>query len=168
MGNTDLSKFLGLVDRFDTAMLVSLRDGELRSRPMVIGGRTDDGRIRFITRDDSGKLRELEENSHVNVAMQGDETFLSVSGNARLTKDQKIVDRTWQRHQGVWFTAGRDDPHVIAIEVVPTFAEYWDRRDVSFVTLALEQARHAAAGEKAPEEGHGREHGDVDFHERPL
>jgi general stress protein 26 len=168
MKDADLSKFLGLVDRFDTAMLVSLRDGELRSRPMAIGDTTDDGRIRFVTRDDSGKLRELEENSHVNVAMQGDATFLSVSGNARLTKDPKIIDKAWHRNQRVWFTAGRDDSHVMAIEVIPTFAEYWDRREVSVLTLAMEQARKAVAGEKAPEEGHGREHGDVDFRGRPV
>ena len=168
MSDPDLARFLDLARAFNEAMLVTSRGGELRSRPMAIGNCTNDGRMRFITRDDSGKLSELDTNSKVNAAMQGDGTFLSLSGNARVTKDPGILDDAWNRHQRVWFAEGRDDAHLVAVEIIPTYAEYWDRRSVGILTLALEQLRHAATGETAPEDGHGREHGEVDFRDRPI
>lgn len=168
MSQHDLNTFRELLEEFDTAMLVTRRDAELRSRPMAIADVTPDGRVRFITRDDSGKLAELEDDDAVNVAMQGDATFLSISGHARLTKEEMIIDESWQRKQSPWFAEGRDDPHVIVIEVIPTFAEYWDRSGVGIVRLAIERARAAVADDDRLRTDRLGTHGSVDFHGRPL
>lgn len=171
MQGNDLDNFIELVGKFSTAMLVTRRHAELRSRPMAIGDVAPDGRMRFITRDDSGKLNELQEDDHVNVAMQGDPIFLSVTGHARLTKDPRLVDKAWESKQGPWFAAGGDDPHVIVIEVVPVHAEYWDRSEVGILRLALERARAALGSDGQSYDDDdatlGR-HGDVDFRGRPL
>jgi len=151
MSQDDLTQFLKLMNSFSHAMLVTERGGQLRSRPMAIGDVTSDGRIRFITRDNSPKLDELTENAHVNVAMQDDARFLSLSGEARLSKDRKLVDEAWTASQAPWFSDGKDDPHVIALEVIPAYAEFWDRSDAGMVTRLLNLA------------GSPGEHGDIDF-----
>lgn len=168
MPENDLETFIDLLRDFRTAMLVTLRKGELRSRPMAIADTKRDGRIRFITRDDSGKLAELEEDGHVNVALQDDERFLSVSGVARLTKDAGVIDETWERNQGAWFAGGRDDPHVIVLEVVPTFAEFWDRSKVGIVRFTLERAKKMLSDRDRLDTDSVGEHGNVDFHGKPL
>jgi len=123
MTDNEIRQIFKNLDNFDHAMLVTERDGELRSRPMVIGDYTDDGRIRFITRDDSEKVAEIDEYPKVNVALHGDSTFLSVSGNARLTKDRELIDKSWQQTQRPWFSEGRNDPHVMVLEVIPSFVK---------------------------------------------
>jgi len=166
---TDMERFVDLLGRFDHAMLVTRRGSELRSRPMAVGGHTNDGRIRFITRDDSPKLRELEEHAQVNVAMQGNDKYLSISGNARISKDRTLIDKAWKSSQSVWFSEGRDDPHVVVLEVIPTYAEYWDRVDEDVMELVLDAARSALAGrdDNSPEAGR-EHHGDVNFRDKPL
>lgn len=157
MSRKTLERLSDIVDGFDNVMLVTARDGELRSRPMVIADHRPDGRIRFITRDDSGKLDELDENPNVNVTAQGDGSFLSISGTARLTKDPKLIDKCWKSRQERWFTEGKDDPHVMLLEVVPTYAEFWERNETALSRLM------PGGSEQADEE-----HGEVDLHRKAL
>jgi general stress protein 26 len=124
---------------------------------MAIGDVTPDGRLRFITRDDSAKLDELTERPQVNVTCQGDMRFLSISGDARLSKDRKLVDQAWQSSQSPWFSEGRDDPHVVALEVIPSRAEFWDRSGPSLFSRVF--------GVNSNESGH---HGDVNFTDEAL
>lgn len=167
MTQTNKEHFIDLLGRFDHAMLVTRRGSELRSRPMAIGGHTDDGRIRFITRDDSAKLRELEQHAQVNVAMQGADRYLSISGNARISKDRNLIDDAWQNSQSTWFSDGRDDPHVVVLEVVPTYAEYWDQAEDGVTELVLDAAR-SAIGVESEEESDAEEHGSVNLRDTPL
>lgn len=125
--DSSIRKLTDLLQSFPHAMLVTRRDGNLRSRPMSIGDVTGDGRIRFISRDDSAKLDELDEHPGVNVAAQQEQRFLSLTGRARISESPELIDRAWQSQQAMWFRDGKSDPHVVVIEVVPTFAEYWDR-----------------------------------------
>ncbi len=167
MTDPDFDALLDLLRDFDTAMLVTRRDQVLRSRPMAIGDTTRDGLIRFITRDDSSKLDELQADDNVNVALQGESRFLSVSGKARLSRDQDLIDASWQGGQSLWFEKGRNDPHVIVLEVIPTFAEFWDRSGVATIQLHFERTRHALfGGSPADEKAIGR-HGRVSFRARP-
>lgn len=163
----DLATFAALLGGFETAMLVTRHGADLRSRPMAIADASADGCLRFITRDDSGKLSELEDDAHVNVTLQSESTFLSLSGNARLTKEPRVIDETWQEKQSPWFSEGRNDPHVIVIEVVPSFAEYWDRSKVGAVRLAIERARLALSNRGRLDDDSLGEHGTVAFHDRP-
>ncbi len=168
MTDSDLDTFLALLAEFDTAMLVTRRKGELRSRPMAIADTSPDGRIRFITRDDSGKLDELENDNRVNVSMQGKSTFLSVSGIARLSRDASIVAEAWQWKQGLWFGDGQEDPHVVVLEVIPTDAEFWDRSRVGLVSLVLVRARQLLSDNAPLTTDAVGQHGNVDFRGKPL
>lgn len=160
----NFADFLEILGEFDEAMLVTERGHQLRSRPMAIADCTEDGRVRFITRDDSGKLQEIDENSNVNVAMQGTERFLSISGVVRLSKDRQLIDTVWERKHNPWFEHGRDDPHVIVLEVIPECVEYWDRSDASLTTRIIDAMFDTDRPDDRLADA-GDAHGRVDFDE---
>lgn len=160
MNEEELRQFTDTLETFDTAMLVTQRGSELRSRPMAIADTTEDGRVWFITSIDSGKLQELTEHPNVNVTMQADATFLSISGAARATRDREKVNELWRDDQGIWFPEGREDPTVILLEIVPTYAEYWDRSGIEGLKFLFSAAKSAATGATVSSEG---VHGKVDF-----
>ena len=158
-------EFLELLKHFDAAMLVTERDDELRSRPMAIAESTDDGRLWFVTSVDSAKLDEITENPHVNVAMQANRKFLSISGTTRATRDPDKIDELWNDSLGLWFEKGRDDPELILLEVVPRYAEYWDRSGFEAARFMFEAAKSAVTGETL-DEGEAGAHGKIKFGNR--
>jgi general stress protein 26 len=87
MDEEQMREFVDVLKSFDHAMLVTQRETKLRSRPMAVADRTDDGRVWFIASVDSEKLAEMTEHPEVNVAMQADSRFLSISGTVRATRD---------------------------------------------------------------------------------
>lgn len=146
MANDHMQEFIEILESFDHAMLVTQRDSELRSRPMAIADRTRDGRVWFITSVDSAKLQEITDFPDVNVAMQTGSTFLSISGTVRATRDPERINELWSDIQELWFPKGRNDPTVILLEVVPTYAEYWDRSGVEAVKFMFDAAKSRATG----------------------
>lgn len=152
MTRTDFDRFIELLDGFDLAMLVTQRGSELRSRPMIVADRTDDGRLRFVTRDDSATLADLDEHSEVNVTLQGKARFLSIAGNARASKEPSLVRKACKGGTAPWFSTSQDDPHLVVLEVLPTHAEYWDESSKGIVEKLLDRRGEA-----------GLEHGDVEF-----
>lgn len=162
MQHSERKEFLDLLKNFDAAMLVTERDKELRSRPMAIAEATDDGRLWFVTSVDSAKIDEITEHPQVNVTMQANRKFLSVSGTTRATRDPEKIDELWNDALGVWFEEGRDDPELILLEVVPTYAEYWDRSGFEAARFMFEAAKSAITGETVDEDDAGT-HGKVRF-----
>lgn len=162
MQQNERKEFLDLLRHFDAAMLVTERGRQLRSRPMAVAESTDDGRLWFVTNVDSAKLEEITENPHVNVTMQAGGKFLSVSGTTRATRDAAKLDELWNDAMGIWFEKGRKDPELILLEVVPTYAEYWDRSGMEGVRFMFEAAKSAVTGETLDEDDAGA-HGKVSF-----
>lgn len=165
MSEPELAEFTRELKKFDTAMLVTRAgDTDLRSRPMVIAGCDESCRIWFTTSVDSGKLEELTEFPFVNVAMQDGKRFLSVSGTVRVTRDPDLLKRVWDESQRVWFEKGRDDPELVVLEVVPTFAEYWDRAGAEAIRFALAEASAIIQGKTLT--GDEAAHAKLDFRAR--
>ncbi|MEQ9562975.1 MAG: pyridoxamine 5'-phosphate oxidase family protein [Woeseiaceae bacterium] len=167
MNESDMKNFIETLESFSAGMLVTQRGNELRSRPMAIADCTDTGRVWFITSVDSGKLEELTEHPRVNVSMQSDSRFLSISGTARTTRDAAKIDELWRNDYSIWFDKGKQDPSLILLEIVPTFAEYWDRSGFAGMRFMFAAAKGAIAGETLDEDdidGHGK----IDFPSRPA
>jgi general stress protein 26 len=163
MEHSELDKFHEIFEAFDTAMLVTKRGEELRSRPMAIADRAEDGRTWFLTSVDSGKLDELTEFPFVNVVMQAEARFLSISGTAIASREPGKLDELWSAIDNVWFEKGRDDPSLIFIEVVPTYAEYWDRSGLNAIRFLFELGISGVTGDR-PELG-DEAHRKIDFPE---
>lgn len=162
MKHNERREFVELLKHFDAAMLVTERDRELRSRPMAVADSTEEGRLWFVTSVDSAKLEEITENPHVNVTMQAGRKFLSISGTTRATRDRARIDELWSDALGIWFEKGRDDPELILLEVIPTYAEYWDRSGFEAARFMFEAAKSALTG-STPDEDAAGAHGKVRF-----
>ena len=137
-----------LIGKFDTAMLVTrMANGGLRSRPLAIAEARPDGGLYFATSIESGKVHELDDDPHVNVAMQnGHRHFVSVSGRARIERDRRLIDRLWSDSWKVWFPDGKNDPALCLIAVEPTEAEYWDSSGATGLRYLFEAAKAFATG----------------------
>ncbi|CAN5363921.1 pyridoxamine 5'-phosphate oxidase family protein [soil metagenome] len=163
MDATESRRLDELIADFDTAMLVTRApDGELRSRPMAIAGKHAGAVLYFATRIDAPKVAELEEEPDVNVAMQGDGKYLSLSGRARIADDRRLIDELWSPAWQVWFPEGKDDPSLTLIEIQPETGEYWDRSGMKGARFLLEAGKAVFRGEELEYEGR-EEHGKVDL-----
>ena len=119
-----------LLGEFTTTMLVTHGPAGLRARPMAMLEVEADGRIWFITSEDSAKAHEIEKNTHVHLVFQKDhDAFLSVNGHADLVKDASRVERLWSEEFRPFFPEGKTDPAIALIAVTPQDAEYWVHRE---------------------------------------
>ncbi|MES1204993.1 MAG: pyridoxamine 5'-phosphate oxidase family protein [Pseudomonadota bacterium] len=139
-----------LMSDFDTAMLVThTDDGGLRSRPLSIAENRADGALYFATSLESPKVHELEADPRVNVSMQDKKKFVSVSGQARISKDRALIDKLWSEGWKVWFPKGKDDPTLCILTVEPSEAAYWDMTGAVGVRYLFAMAKAYVTGTKA-------------------
>jgi general stress protein 26 len=139
-----------LVKDIHTAMLVTAAaDGTLRSRPMAAQQMDDQGNLWFFTDATSGKVDEIKDDHHVNVAFAepGDNKYLSISGRANVVRDRAKIDELWNSEVSPWFPNGKDDPGVVLIKVRVQLAEYWDAPGGAMVQLYA-YAKSAITGQR--------------------
>ncbi|HTN86785.1 MAG TPA: pyridoxamine 5'-phosphate oxidase family protein, partial [Sorangium sp.] len=97
MENGSREKLLEILKKFRNAMLVTQAShGTLRARPMALV-KVDDGTgdIWFMTSIDSGKIDEIESNPEVNVTLQEQRRYLSLSGRASIVRSRAKIDELW-------------------------------------------------------------------------
>jgi general stress protein 26 len=150
----DLGKFCSLVEGIDICMLTTSDAGSLRARPMAPHVDRQAREFHFLTKASSHKTDELAASPAVNLAFSEPKTgdFVSVSGQAYLTRDAKLIDALWTKEAEVYF-GSRDDPDLAVIRVVPSIAEYWDEHST------LKQAWNvfkAVAAKEEPDLGENR------------
>lgn len=140
-----------LLGKFKTAMLVTrTAAGELRARPMVIAESAESGMVTFITSVDSGKVDEIQTDSHVAITMQSGTLeqagpFMSITGWAELDRSPAEIERLYGKVDDVWFEGPRD-PRIALIRVRVHSAEYWDQRGLGGVRFAWEAVKAVARG----------------------
>ena len=119
-----------LVESIDIAMFTTVGPGGyLVSRPLSTQAASFDGeRLWFFVDATSPKVEEIRRNRKVNVAYASKDrnTYVSLAGDARLTRDDALVDRFWSDALKAFFPRGKGDPNLSLIEVSPRTAEYWD------------------------------------------
>ncbi len=155
----DIQRFEDLLQAFDHAMLVSVaRDGTLHARPMAIA-ESDGAVLRFATSNRSAKTAEVAMDPRVSVVMQGNGTYLAISGTASVSEDPARIRQLWQPAWRPWFPEGPDDPSLVLLEVDPERAEYWDRKGARRLEYLWEAGKALATGHRVSEEslsGHGK------------
>ena len=156
-----------VVADFDTAMLVTHNEhGELRARPLAMSRpdyEPDDvlehGVLYFPTSLSSPKIDEIAADDRVAVTMQDKLRFVSISGHARILRDGSLIERLWSDSWKVWFPAGKGDPQLCLVAVIPTGAEYWDQKGGKGLSYLFDAARSYLTG--TPPEEHDEEHAKV-------
>ena len=97
----------------------------------------DKGNFWFLSRRDSLKNEEVEENPDVQLiyANPGSAEFMTVYGHANIVNDRAKIQELWTPIAKAWFKDGADDPQLTAIRVRPEHAHYWDTKNGKAITL---------------------------------
>ncbi len=140
-------KLMGILKSFRNAMLVTqAQDKTLRSRPMALLKVEDNGDCWFMTGFDSGKIDEIGQNPMVNVSLQDDRKFLSLSGQAVINRNRQKLEELWSEHLKVFFPRGKEDPNLALICVSPSEGEFWDNEGVQGLKFLLESVKAYVTG----------------------
>lgn len=133
-------------------------EDELRARPMAIAEIEADGRVWFITSQDTAKVHEIVKDTRVHlICLKEHSAYLSISGRASLEINKAKVEVLWQAPFKVWFPDGPSDPNIALIAVTPAEVEFWDNEGVNKLSYLLESAKAYVTG-NTPKVKEGDEH----------
>jgi len=149
-----IAKLREMLEDIDFCMLTTIDSGHLRARPMSTQAAEFDSEVWFFTRDDSHKIEEIEKDNRVclGYSKPDDQTYVSVSGRADMTKDRAKMEELWNPILKAWFPEGLDDPNICLMKVTIEHAEYWESPSGKLVQLfgfvkALATGQEADYGE---------------------
>jgi general stress protein 26 len=163
MENGSRDKLIEILNTFRTAMLVtSTQDGTLRSRPMALLQVEPSGDLWFMTSVKTGKIDEIAAHARVNVALQKDAAFASVTGRASIHRDRAKIHELWTEHAKVYFPKGKDDPEIVLIKVSAEEGEYWDNEGLEGIKYLFEAVKAYVTGTKKPDDDK-EQHGSVNL-----
>jgi len=135
--------------------------GDLRAHPLTTQNRKhDEGSVLwFFISAKSETLRDATARPRVNLsyASPEDDSYVSITGRARLVNDAQKKQELWSTLSQAWFPGGVNDPDLALLAVDITEAEYWDIKSSKMVQL-FKMAQAAVTG-KPPE--HLGEHAQV-------
>jgi general stress protein 26 len=124
---SELDKLYSHIDDIEVAMMTTRRaDGHLQSRAMATQKRAAGADLWFVTLEDAHKLRDLDNDPHVNLSYYKDRTreWVSVSGLASVTRDRAKIHELWAPDWKAWFPkeddprhGTKDDPRMVLIGV---------------------------------------------------
>lgn len=138
----------------DFAMLsTKTTSGAIAARPMSNNRQVDyDGDNYFFTCDDTGSVRDIQNDPQVGLGYQGKSGalgmkpfFITVEGRAELVRDKQRFEERWTNDLDQWFKDGVDTPGLTMIKVRAERLHYWDgyrEGEIALETTAdLEGAR---------------------------
>lgn len=149
-----INKLQKLTEGIDFCMLTTMDGGYLRSRPMSTQEFDVEGELWFFTSDNTHKVEEIEKDNRVNVAYSkpDDNTYISVSGRAEISKNRAKIEELWSPILKAWFPEGLEDPHLCLLKISVEQAEYWDSPSSKLVEIfgfvkSLATGQQASYGE---------------------
>jgi general stress protein 26 len=110
------------------AMLTTVQpDGRIHSRPMATQIQPFDGTLWFLTREQSGKVSEIQQDAHVALTYSDPRhIYVSLTGRASLSNDRAKIHELWNPACKSWFPQGEQDPDITILKVDVESAEYWE------------------------------------------
>lgn len=129
-------KIWNLIKEIGVAMLVT-HDDEIgiHARPMQLVQNDYDGKIWFYTDTSDEKAFEIAKDREVCLVFSCPEndTYVSMTGRAKLIQDQSKIDQYWGLFVDAWFPNGKDSPEVGMIEIKINKGEHWDSDNSALV-----------------------------------
>ncbi|WP_288254447.1 pyridoxamine 5'-phosphate oxidase family protein [uncultured Hydrogenophaga sp.] len=132
--------------------------GHLHSRPMTTQNKDlEDGRLWFFMSRQGDPVADLTADPTINIsyAEPDDDTYVSVSGTARVVDDPAMTRTLWNTAVEAWFPGGPENPDVALVAVDIAHAHYWDVKE-NQLTQFLVMAKAAVTG-KPPRLGESGE-----------
>ncbi|CAM3413654.1 MULTISPECIES: pyridoxamine 5'-phosphate oxidase family protein [Paenibacillus] len=117
-----------IIKDVETAMLSTISEGGINSRPMQTQDIEFDGDLWFLTKKDTSKYKEILENPNVNVAYVG-KSYVSIRGTAEIVDDLNRKKELWNKMYEKFLDTTYDDPNIILIKIRTETAEYWETGD---------------------------------------
>ncbi|MDF2921877.1 MAG: ral stress protein [Paenibacillaceae bacterium] len=114
-----------LIKGIDTAMLTTITEEGIVSRPMKTQDVEFDGDIWFLTKKDTSKYHEVLRNPKVNVSY-ADKSYISIRGTAEIVENRAKVKEFWNTFYEKMLETSWEDPNVVLIKVSAETAEYWE------------------------------------------
>ncbi len=113
----------------------------LSVRPMSPQKIDEAGNFWFFSADDTHKNADLQLDNKVQLLFQGSahSDFLSVYGQATISRDKALIEELWSPLLKTWFTDGVDDDRITIIKFETLEAYYWDNKHgdaVAFIKMA--------------------------------
>lgn len=112
--------------------------GHLHARPMTTQNKElDDGNLWFFMSRQSAPVADLMADPTVNVsyADPDEDTYVSVSGTARVVSDPDKARTLWNKAAEAWFPDGPESADLALVVVNITHAHYWDVKENKLVQL---------------------------------
>jgi general stress protein 26 len=125
MKQEELETLRELIKGVDTAMLTTVTEEGLVSRPMKTQEIEFDGDLWFFTKKETNKYEEILHDQDVNVAYAG-KSYVSVRGRAEIVEDFDKKKELWSKAYELIMQTSYNDPNVILIKVKAEAAEYWE------------------------------------------
>lgn len=124
---TGPERVIELAKDIHVSMLTTTDDaGHFVSRPMGQQAIDEDATVWFFAERASRKAAHIAANPYVNVTLTSNDTWVSISGRARLVDDVGKAKQLWNGFVEAWLPQGPEDPSVVLIAVTGETAEYWD------------------------------------------
>jgi general stress protein 26 len=124
---TEMEKLYDQIDDIEIAMMTTRRsDGHLQSRAMATQKRIAGADLWFVAREETAKLKDIEDDPHINLSYYKDRTreWVSVSGIAHLTRDRAKIHQLYAADWKAYFPdegdprhGTKDDPRMVLIGV---------------------------------------------------
>jgi general stress protein 26 len=123
-------------------------DGSFDSRPMATQETEFDGTVWFLTRHESGKVREIENDAHVSLIYSNpsSHSYVSAKGRAQVSQDKAKIHELWNVMFKAWFPQGEDDPSIAVLKVEIEEAQYWEASSSKLVFGIKYLARAVTGG----------------------
>jgi len=129
-----IEKLFELIDDIGIAMMTTrCADGHLRARAMATQKRAAGADVWFVSAADTGKIEEIERDSHVNLSyFEGKRMqWVSVSGVAFVSTDRAKIRELYEPDWKAWFGdegdprhGTPDDPRIVLVGVNVHKAEF--------------------------------------------
>jgi general stress protein 26 len=138
-------------------------DGTLHSHPLTTRNKElgEEGCLYFFVSRASAVGQRLQADGNVNLAYANPDkdTWVSVTGTARVLEDMEKKRELFNPIAKAWFPGGPEDPTMELVEVRIDEAEYWNVKENKLLQL-LKMGKAAATGSRPKKMG---EHGEVHF-----
>jgi general stress protein 26 len=139
-------------------------DGTLHSHPLTTQNKTleEDACLWFFVSRKTELGQRLQGDGNVNLAYANPDkdTWVSVTGTARVLEDAAKTRELFNPMAKAWFPGGPEDPDLQLVEIRIDEAEYWNVKENKLLQL-LKMGKAAATGQKPRKMG---EHEEVKFH----
>ena len=122
-----IEKVKEIIDDTKIALITTVGESGLVSRPMAVQEVEPGGDLWFMTFKDSSKIQQINNDDRVNVSFNDkNQNFVSITGHATLVNDSKKEKELLNSADKALFETDNDDPNLILLKVEALGAEYWE------------------------------------------